>query len=458
MSRKKNIVFIIADSLRYDSILQGDDYLLPYTSANATVFTQARSSGSWTLPATASMFSGKSLHEHGATSQTRMVNSDTELLAERLKREGYRTIQVTANSATTHIFGLNRGFDKVEKIWELVPRRHRTFDSLLSIVARPRLRKHFFQNSKDLITEKFSEEIMSATSWMQSNMDAQFQMAEQYLEETKKNQDSKQPIFLFINLMESHFPYHIADTFTTSLDNPIQKVREVISLFHFINQSRLTGKEKITPAMLKVLRQRQRTAWSVMAERLDNFIQKVHGDNDNFVMFASDHGDNFGEQEKWQYHFSNVNDAGNRTALFILPAGKKSGKIIDEPISMRHVHGTIFANAGIPIQRHEIDLLKNAHRSVPLLESFWYDKGGKTAPRYHYNQFAFLHEDHKYVCRNGNWLNSRVSLSGHPQESEFIPLDKGINPIEEISLEGETKKEISESFKNFETFHKKIKL
>lgn len=454
MSKKKNIIFIIADSLRYDSILQGDDYLLPYTNANATVFTQARSSGSWTLPATASMFSGLHLHEHGATSQTRMVNSDTELLAERLKREGYRTIQVTANSATTHIFGLNRGFDKVEKIWELVPRRHRTSDSLLSIIARPRLRKRFLQNSGDLITGKFSEEIMSATSWMQSNMDDQFRMAERYLEETK---NSKQPIFLFINLMESHFPYHIADTFTTSLNNPIQKVREVVSLFHFINQSRLTGKEKIPPAMLKVLRRRQQTAWAVMANRLDNFIQKVHGDNDNFVMFASDHGDNFGEQEKWQYHFSNVNDAGNRTALFVLPAGKKSGNIIDRPISMRHVHGTILANAGVAIKKHEVDLLKNPQRSYPLIESFWYDKGGKTIQQYRYNQFAFLHEDHKYVCRNGNWLNSHVSLSGHPQESDFSLLDKGVNPIEEIGLEREIKKEISESFKNFEIFHNKVK-
>lgn len=452
MGHKKNIVFIVADSLRYDSMLQREDYLLPYAFQNAYVFTQARSSGSWTLPATASMFSGLHLHEHGATSQTRKVYEDVELLAERLRREGYRTLQVTANSATTHIFGLDRGFEETKKIWEIEPRRHHLFASLLSIVARPRLRKKFFQNSGDLILGRFSEEIMSATSWMQSNMDAQFALAQKHIEEFEK---SKQPYFLFINLMESHFPYHIADTFSTSLDNPIKKVQEILALFHFVNQSRLVNpREKILPPMLETLRNRQKQAWALIAGRLDNFLKKMHSQENRLVVFASDHGDNFGEQEKWQYHFSNINDAGNRTALFVLSGGSSSHKIIHEPVSMRDVHGTILANAGLSTKKHQIDLLKDPQRSLTILQSFWYNKGGRTLPQYIYNQFAFLDKDNKYVSRNGQWLQSQVL--GQAQESSFEKVPHNIDPIEEASLQGELKKDLKKAFVEYEQFRQKI--
>lgn len=449
MAQKKNIVFVVADSLRYDSILQREDYSLPYAFQNAHIFTQARSSGSWTLPATASMFSGLHVHEHGATSQTRVVSKDVELLAERLRREGYRTVQVTANSATTHIFGLDRGFEKTEKIWEIEPRRHHLFSSLLSIVARPRLRKKFLQNSGDLITGKFSEEIMSATSWMQSNMEAQFALAQKYITEFEK---SKEPYFVFINLMESHFPYHIADTFTTSLNNPLKKVQEVIALFHLVNQSRLLNpREKISPKMLDVLRTRQKLAWSLIAERLDAFLKKMHSQENRLVVFASDHGDNFGEQEKWQYHFSNINDAGNRTALFVLPAGENSQKIVNEPVSMRDVHGTILANAGLSTKKEQIDLLKDSQRSLTILQSFWYDKGGKTLPQYIYNQFAFLHKDTKFVSRNGKWLRSQVRLIGQG-ESPFEKVEAGVHPVEDIPLHAELKKDLVKAFAGYEKF------
>lgn len=457
MSKKKNIIFVVADSLRYDSILQGGDYLLPYTNQNAIVFTQARSAGSWTLPATASMFSGQSLHEHGATSQTRVINAETELLAERFKREGYRTLQVTANSATTHIFGLDRGFDKVEKIWEMAPRRHGITDVILTVLAKPRLRKKIFQSGSDLVMGKFSEEIMSASSWMQSNMDYQFERAAQHVQQAKED---KKPLFLFVNLMETHFPYHISDTFSTSSKNPVQQLREILSLFHFVNQSRLTTtKEKISAQMLQVLRKRQQSTWRMIAPSLDNFLKKMHQDSDNVVLFASDHGDNFGEQDKWQYHFSNVNDAGNRTALFFLKAGEQSNQIIDTPVSMRHLHGSILSHAGVAsaADRGRIDLTKNPHLSLPVLESFWYNKNGKTLQDYRYNQFAFLCSNKKYVWRNERWLQSQIALSGIPQESPYEPLDLGVNPIEEADLEKPSKKELRENFKNFQRFEETVR-
>ncbi|HMS51658.1 MAG TPA: sulfatase-like hydrolase/transferase [Chitinophagales bacterium] len=141
MSKPRNIILIVADSLRYDSVYgagETQSVYTPYLNNNAVQFAQARSSGCWTLPATASLFTGLMPHQHGATSQTRNVNPNVPTLAQRLKAAGYNTLQITANVATTDIFGLHRGFDEIRRIWQLVPAKFNRLQQLLVMVGKPR--------------------------------------------------------------------------------------------------------------------------------------------------------------------------------------------------------------------------------------------------------------------------------------------------------------------------------
>ncbi|HAE30753.1 MAG TPA: hypothetical protein DCF89_06535, partial [Flavobacteriales bacterium] len=97
VSKPQNIILIVADSLRYDSMHLGTAPGLSYAESHGTKFTEARSAGCWTLPATASLFTGLMPHEHGATSQTRKLSEHAPTLAERLQLDGFKTYQVTAN-------------------------------------------------------------------------------------------------------------------------------------------------------------------------------------------------------------------------------------------------------------------------------------------------------------------------------------------------------------------------
>ena len=76
-SKPKHIVVIVADSLRYDSVYGQGELGVDYLENNSAQFTNASSSACWTLPATASLFTGKLPHDHGATTQTRSLNSDS---------------------------------------------------------------------------------------------------------------------------------------------------------------------------------------------------------------------------------------------------------------------------------------------------------------------------------------------------------------------------------------------
>jgi hypothetical protein len=411
-------------------------------------FQQARSSGCWTLPATASMFTGLTPHEHGADSQTREVAA-VPTLAERLQELGYSTHMVTANVATTEIFGLDRGFHTLDRIWHHVPSHHKYIQWLGALLTRRRLRKKLF--SGDFLRGHLSEDLGATKVWFQSTCDAVFDRARTILNE---NERRGQPGFYFLNVMETHFPYHISQNFHTSAGNVIGNVQELISLYHFGNQTWLTtARQPISPSMLALIRRRQRIAWQRIAPRLDAFCRELRERYGAMVVFCSDHGDNFGEQG-WVYHFSNVTDGGNRVPLFILPHDRDDPRTITLPVSARDLFGTIRLAAGDP-DRSVRALDRAPERSLPIMESFWYNNNGKTLPRYRFNQFAFVAGSQRFAHRGDRWYTAPITTGDEP-EPAFRPFDARDNPLAEPIDTRERLAELRSQFESFQAFSLRV--
>jgi arylsulfatase A-like enzyme len=447
MGKPKNVVLIVADSLRWDSVHASGDHRLPYLSRRATHFQQARSAGCWTLPATASMFTSLSPHEHGADSQTRNIRQ-VPTLAERMKALGYSTHMITANVATTDIFGLDRGFDSMDRIWQTVPVHHRKIHEALVLVGKPRLRKKMF--SRNFVMGKLSEDLEASKVWLQSTFHAIFDRTRSLLDQ---NDAEGKPGFFFLNLMETHFPYHVADTFETSASGLIDKIREVVSMYHLVNQTWLTtDRSHITEDMLDVLRRRQRLAWERMAPVIDEFCRELRERHDATVVFCSDHGDNFGEQD-WLYHFSNVTDAGNRVPMYILAHDEDVGRTVHTPVSARDLFGTLLRAAGDP-DPTLVSILERPERSMSVLESFWYNNNGNTLPQYRFNQFAFVAGDTRFAHRQGQWYHAPLTRADE-REAAFVPLDAGTNPLYE-SGEAWRLPALRRSFDEFTAFSDRI--
>jgi len=175
--KPRNIIFLVADSLRFDSVYDSG-IRLPYVQLHATQFTEARSAGCWTLPATASLFTGLMPHEHGATSQSRAIHLDIPTLAEKMKAAGYNTYQVTANIATTDIFGLHRGFDEIRRIWKLVDPKFNRLQQMLVLIGKPRLRKKLM--SRDLLMQRMSSDLEMAKTWLQHTYEDVFEIIDDW--------------------------------------------------------------------------------------------------------------------------------------------------------------------------------------------------------------------------------------------------------------------------------------
>jgi arylsulfatase A-like enzyme len=430
MAKPRNIILLVADSLRYDSV-HSDSRTpatagiganrLPFATAHATRFTQARSGGCWTLPATGSLFTGLMPHEHGADSQTRGLRKDVPTLAEVMKEHGYRTAQITANVATTEIFGLDRGFDEMIRIWTRVPAQHRKLHEALVLIGKPRLRKKIL--SADFVSGKLSEDLEASKVWLQDTVEDVFAQARTTL---AANEQAGAPSFLFLNLMETHFPYHVGRTFETTADGPLGRLREIVSLYHLVNQTWLTTDKQPIPAdMLRILRQRQRLAWERLAPTLDAFVAEMYAQG-NLVVFCADHGDNFGEQG-WVYHFANVTDAGNRVPLYWLDPADDRARVIDTPISARDVYHGLLSTLGD--RRAAFSPLVEPERSFPVMQSCWYNNQGKTLSKFRYNQICLLENGTRWMRRRNEWFSAPPATTAG--ETPFQRLPPGFDPLEE---------------------------
>ena len=446
--KPRHIILLIADSLRWDSVYQNGGSKLPYIANHSTSFLQARSAGCWTLPATASMFTGLLPHEHRATSQTRFLREDVPTLAERLKDEGYKTHMITANIATTKIFGLERGFDVVKYAWAMINPKHHGLhglNELLVLIGKPRLRKMLL--SPKSLTGQLTSDLRASRVWLQMTVDTILDTCRKII---KRMDRQKKNSFFFLNLMETHFPYHISNMFEFAARGFVEKAREAYSMYHLLNQSYLKrNKFYLDAEMLENLRERQRYAWELISSRIDEFVQEMKENHQALVVFGSDHGDNFGE-DGWQYHFSNVTDAGNRVPLFWLDPEKDGAQAVDTPVSCRDLYGSILLSAGLndPSFFH---IAKAPERSQTVMESYWYNNQGKTLPKYRFNQFAFVADSTKYVFRKGRWLSAPVTTKNEKEES-LVPLPKSVHPLQEKLVPPENEASLRKRFAEFTRF------
>jgi arylsulfatase A-like enzyme len=121
---RPNVLLIILDTQRADHLSsygyqRSTTPHLDSLAADGVLFEHAFSPSSWTLPSHASLFTGRSMREHGAGDGTvRILDHRFPTLAERLSAEGYATGGFVANTfwAARHT-GLARGFAHYEDFY-----------------------------------------------------------------------------------------------------------------------------------------------------------------------------------------------------------------------------------------------------------------------------------------------------------------------------------------------------
>lgn len=442
MNRSKpNIVLIVLDTVRYDvlseSISTGDMPYLAKLKNDFNFFHDCIAPSPWTVPSHASLFTGKypsyhNVHEDNDINQftivmNKIIDYPGNTLTESLKNLGYSTYGFVANPYLMPGTGFERGFDFL------------SFSDMFSDIFDARekfkvtIRTLYPNNYEDIINlaNNFSySRLVSFIRYPQNIMKIPLLTLKysSFIKEMKKsgypvfkagsnisydifNSHLNEPFFLFVNFMEAHDPYILANGELFS--GEASKMLRFLSGDLNLNKKLLELYKKLYKEELKLL--------DGYIEKIIKFLFRIGCYDDTVIVITSDHGQCFGEDHFYGHGILLLESLLRVPLLVKLPDQElfgqpkgyqslvnvhkfllQSGKGIIAPdlLSSEYVFAESFG-----IQEDYRTILKGKNDIIQKLSMF--DK----------RKLAVYYKNHKFSL---NFENDSVYYENHGPNSEII--------------------------------------
>ncbi|MFB6192540.1 MAG: sulfatase-like hydrolase/transferase [Haloarculaceae archaeon] len=340
-----NVALVVLDTLRKDTFERHFDWL------PGLRFERAFSTGNWTVPAHASLFTGRYPGEVGVHAKHTTLDCPEQTLAERLAGAGYMTRAFSSNVNVSPPFKFDRGFREFEVShrlrglspdvfdWETFISSHRDEGPVRYLRAlyrcvfgkcdtRASLRRGWEIKKRDL-------------GWATEQPDAGAKEALAWIRETAFGSNE----FLFCNLMEAHAPYAPPEAYrTTGAD--VTDVTTFNALLATIEGGPPAADDDL-------LRRAYDDAVKYLSDVYRSLFEELRESFD-LVITVGDHGECFGEDGIYQHA------VGMRPELVHVPlvvSGDDLEGTHAGAVSLLDVHATVLDVAGIDTAGHGHSLL-----------------------------------------------------------------------------------------------------
>ena len=324
-----NVLFISLDTVRADFLTFRD----PKTSAhmtelarNGTVFTQAISGTSWTLPAHVQVFTGTPPERHGVQSDFEVIDPLVPYLPEILQRGGYATLGMFTVRYLWGDYGFSRGFDVYRSAMYAEDVAN---DGLAFAPGQEESLARMKSASKDdYIT---SPHVIA--------------LARRSLERSKPNQ----PVFMFAHFFDPHHDYVPPPPWDTAFD---PDYKGDVDGRQYLANKRVADpmkdpKRQINDRDLEHIKAlyRGEIAWTDqwIGELIGLFREHRRLD-DTLIVIAADHGEEFFEHG-YIFHRGTLMDESVRVPLLIVPPKSMPGSFeaqVDMQVSLSDIMPTIL--------------------------------------------------------------------------------------------------------------------
>lgn len=323
-----DIVMIVLDTVRAHNVSAYgyERETTPYfdrLAEEGMLFLDATAPSTWSLPAHASLFTGRFPSGHGAHGEHRVLGAETPTLAAVLAHAGYETRCFTANPHISDGFGLTRGFQWSDRAW-LGGAGGRSFVFVYRVLDL--LGWNLADKGGGDVARNFEQWVAAA-------------------------RPHARPAFVFINFLEAHFPYHqVPREFLGRFAERSPRELRRISLTLFGAQF---GRA-LTPREIEEARAPARNMYDAGILYSDHLLSRVvealrtAGTLDRTILVVlSDHGEMLGEHGDFGHGFALYEPDVRVPLLIRYPPRVAAGIRRAEPVSTTGVYATVLELAGI---------------------------------------------------------------------------------------------------------------
>jgi len=294
----------------------------------STIFENAISVAPWSLPSHASMFTGLYPSEHGATTWDSKMRPDVKTLAEILSESGYETAAVCQNDGwINRSTGLSKGFKTFYGYNEIfIPTILRSSRKYLSAL------KHLLAFYYNFILR---EDITSLS----------ISLCQRILKKNKNN-----PIFLFVNLLNAHYPYlpstrSFKTFFLETMEEFRNSVKGAEKTWITRKWKQLATKKEFTKDEFKTMNNLYDNCIFYLDHHLGElfkFMKKEEIMDKTLLIITSDHGENIGDHKLIDHELS-VHDSLIKVPLIIrYPNIFPRNKSVIRQVETRNLFHTIL--------------------------------------------------------------------------------------------------------------------
>jgi arylsulfatase A-like enzyme len=370
-----DIVLLILDTQRADRLscygypVETSPHLDEFATDSAH-FRFAVSPANWTVPSHTSLFTGVYPSSHGTLHASSVVPPTLPTLAERLRDSGYFTAAFCNNPLVGVVNnGLRRGFLDFFNYSGLLTSRPNQAGVYTNMFDRTRQRfkrgvansitamQDIFARSDALLDLSFSPLMVplwqTALSFKGNTARSLNDAARLHVE--RKGVEKGQPVFSFINLMETHMPYHpplpLVEKFVPHMLHDKAARRY---LRHF--NSDVFGwlaplANSLDEKSQRILNGMYCAEVAYLDELVGAFFQKLRASgrlDQTLVIVSADHGEHLGEKQFVGHGLSVYNELVHVPLMIRDPSGSlPRGTTVDTLVSTRRIFHTILETAGL---------------------------------------------------------------------------------------------------------------
>jgi arylsulfatase A-like enzyme len=283
-------------------------------AARGIRFDRAYTTGCWSLPSHASLFTGLFTSRHGAHNERLELDGRHPTLAELLAEHGYETANFTANPWIGPGTGMTRGFQRNHESW-------RRYQLDLMLLAK----RVYFALAAPNRDKGGSDLVVGIRRWLEER-------------------DPARPYFLFVNVFEAHGPYqYVPRAFRRRFADPDLSLQALESSGTRVftatqNGNRLS--ERDASVGVDLLDGAIAAADSVLGQVLE-----LVGD-DAIAVVLADHGELFGEHALFG-HSHTLYEPLIRIPMVMAGETLPKGLVVKEIVSIADIMPTLLAMAGV---------------------------------------------------------------------------------------------------------------